>query len=56
MSLLEKDPNAPDAWLGEMPVTSRYTLTVGGLELETQKGTGTMARAVQMARFTATLE
>lgn len=38
------------------PVTSRYVLTVGGLEFETQKGVGTMARAVHMARFTATLE
>ena len=30
MSLLEKDPNAPDAWLGEMPVTSRYTAGLAG--------------------------
>ena len=30
MSLLERDPNAPDAWLGEMPITSRYTAGVAG--------------------------
>jgi hypothetical protein len=30
MSLLEKDPNAPEAWLGEMPVTSRYTAGLAG--------------------------
>ena len=30
MSLLEKDPNAPEAWLGEMPITSRYTAGLAG--------------------------
>lgn len=30
MSLLERDPNAPDAWLGEMPITSRYTAGIAG--------------------------
>ncbi len=30
MSLLERDPSAPQAWLGEMPVTSRYTSGVAG--------------------------
>ena len=30
MRLLEKDPNAPEAWLGEMPVTSRYTAGLAG--------------------------
>ena len=30
MSLLERDPNAPDAWLGEMPITSRYTAGLAG--------------------------
>jgi uncharacterized OB-fold protein len=30
MSLLEKDPNAPEAWYGEMPVTSRYTAGLAG--------------------------
>jgi uncharacterized OB-fold protein len=30
MTLLERDPNAPAAWLGEMPVTSRYTFGLAG--------------------------
>ncbi len=30
MSLLEKDSKAPQAWLGEMPVTSRYTAGLAG--------------------------
>ncbi|HEY45115.1 MAG TPA: Zn-ribbon domain-containing OB-fold protein [Anaerolineae bacterium] len=30
MSLLEKDQNAPEAWLGEMPITSRYTAGLAG--------------------------
>ena len=30
MSLLEKDPTAPEAWYGEMPVTSRYTAGLAG--------------------------
>jgi uncharacterized OB-fold protein len=30
MSLLDKDPNAPKAWYGEMPVTSRYTAGLAG--------------------------
>ena len=30
MSLLERDPNAPQAWFGEMPITSRYTAGLAG--------------------------
>jgi uncharacterized OB-fold protein len=30
MSLLEKDPDAPKVWHGEMPVTSRYTAGLAG--------------------------
>ena len=30
MSLLERDLNTPDAWLGEMPITSRYTAGIAG--------------------------
>jgi uncharacterized OB-fold protein len=30
MSLLEKDRNAPQAWFGEMPITSRYTAGLAG--------------------------
>ena len=30
MSLLEKDPQAPNAWLGDLPVASRYTAGVAG--------------------------
>jgi uncharacterized OB-fold protein len=30
MTLLERDPNAPSAWMGEMPVTSRYTFGLAG--------------------------
>jgi len=30
MSLLERDPQAPNAWLGDLPVISRYTAGVAG--------------------------
>ena len=30
MTLLERDPNAPQAWFGEMQVTSRYTFGIAG--------------------------
>jgi uncharacterized OB-fold protein len=30
MTLLKKNPNAPDAWRGEMPVVSRYTAGLAG--------------------------
>ena len=30
MSLLEKDPDAPKVWHGDMPVTSRYTAGLAG--------------------------
>jgi uncharacterized OB-fold protein len=30
MSLMEKDQNAPQAWRGEMPITSRYTAGLAG--------------------------
>ncbi len=30
MTLLERDPNAPTAWRGEMPVTNRYTFGIAG--------------------------
>lgn len=30
MTLLKKDPNAPGAWRGEMPVVSRYTAGLAG--------------------------
>ncbi len=30
MTLLERDPKAPGAWLGEMPVISRYTFGLAG--------------------------
>jgi hypothetical protein len=30
MSFLEKDPNAPTAWLGDLPITSRYTAGLAG--------------------------
>ncbi|MBN1666807.1 MAG: Zn-ribbon domain-containing OB-fold protein [Anaerolineales bacterium] len=30
MSLLERDPKAPPAWFGELPVTSRYTFGLAG--------------------------
>ncbi len=30
MALLERDPKAPRAWLGELPVTSRYTFGLAG--------------------------
>ena len=30
MTLLDKDPNAPEVWLGDLPVTSRYTYGLAG--------------------------
>jgi len=30
MSLLKSDPNAPQAWVGDLPVTSRYTYGLAG--------------------------
>ncbi len=30
MTLLERDPNVPSAWLGELPVTNRYTYGLAG--------------------------
>jgi len=30
MTLLESDPNAPAAWYGNLPVTSRYTFGLAG--------------------------
>ncbi len=30
MTLLERNPNAPQAWHGNLPVTSRYTFGLGG--------------------------
>jgi uncharacterized OB-fold protein len=30
MTLLNRDPNAPEAWLGELPVTNRYTFGLAG--------------------------
>ena len=30
MTLLERDPNAPAAWYGNLPVTSRYTYGLAG--------------------------
>ena len=30
MTLMERDRHAPQAWRGEMPVTSRYTFGLGG--------------------------
>jgi len=30
MTLLHRDQNAPKAWLGSLPVTSRYTFGVAG--------------------------
>ena len=30
MSLLERDPNAPTAWYGDLPVTNRYTFGLAG--------------------------
>ena len=30
MSLLERNPQAPIAWLGDLPVTSRYTAGIAG--------------------------
>ena len=30
MTLLERDPNAPGAWFGDLPVTSRYTFGLAG--------------------------
>lgn len=30
MTLLERDPKSPQAWLGNLPVTSRYTFGLAG--------------------------
>jgi hypothetical protein len=30
MTLLERDKNAPQAWMGNLPVTSRYTFGLAG--------------------------
>jgi uncharacterized OB-fold protein len=30
MTLLKRDPNAPAAWLGELPVVNRYTFGLAG--------------------------
>jgi uncharacterized OB-fold protein len=30
MTLLERDPKAPQAWIGDLPVTSRYTYGLAG--------------------------
>jgi uncharacterized OB-fold protein len=30
MTLLERDPNAPSAWRGDLPVSSRYTFGLAG--------------------------
>jgi uncharacterized OB-fold protein len=30
MTLLERDHNAPSAWMGDLPVTSRYTFGLAG--------------------------
>lgn len=30
MTLLDRNPNAPGAWRGDLPVTSRYTAGLGG--------------------------
>jgi len=30
MTLLERDPKAPKAWIGDLPVTSRYTFGLAG--------------------------
>lgn len=30
MTLLERDPKAPSAWFGNLPVTSRYTFGIAG--------------------------
>ena len=30
MTLLEPDKNAPKAWYGDLPVTSRYTFGIAG--------------------------
>ena len=30
MSLLSKDPQGPNAWLGDLPVVSRYTAGIAG--------------------------
>ena len=30
MTLLERDPQSPAAWLGELPITSRYTYGLAG--------------------------
>jgi uncharacterized OB-fold protein len=30
MTLIEKNPDAPGAWLGDLPVTNRYTFGIAG--------------------------
>jgi len=30
MTLLERDPAAPSAWMGDLPVTNRYTFGIAG--------------------------
>lgn len=30
MSLLERDPNGPQSWIGDLPVTNRYTFGLAG--------------------------
>ncbi len=30
MSLLKRDTNAPQAWIGDLPITSRYTAGIAG--------------------------
>ncbi len=30
MTLLERDPKAPTAWVGNLPVTNRYTYGLAG--------------------------
>ena len=30
MTLIEPDKNAPEAWYGNLPVTSRYTFGIAG--------------------------
>jgi uncharacterized OB-fold protein len=30
MTLIERNPNAPDAWQGNLPVTNRYTFGIAG--------------------------
>jgi len=30
MTLIERNPDAPDAWQGNLPVTNRYTFGIAG--------------------------